>query len=121
MIKNIAFVGYPVKNIKKSREFYEGILGLIPSDEFGVVTDESVFIEYNIGQGTLAIGNMDGWNPSMDGPSAALETDNLEELIVLLKAKGVPVMLDIQSFPKCKMAIVRDPDGNQVALHQKNV
>ena len=32
-ISSIAFVGIPVTDIKRSREFYEGVLGLKVSDE----------------------------------------------------------------------------------------
>jgi catechol 2,3-dioxygenase-like lactoylglutathione lyase family enzyme len=120
MIKEIAFVGYPVKDVKKARAFYEDLLGLTPSDEFGSTTDESVFIEYNIGSSTLSIGKMDGWNPSPDGPNAALEVDNFDELMTMLKEKGVTIVLEPQTFPNCKMAVVRDPDGNQVTIHQRN-
>lgn len=120
MIKDIAFVGYPVKDIKRARAFYEGLLGLSPSDEFGPVTDESVFIEYNIGTSTFALGKMDGWDPSKDGPSAALEVDNFDELFAMLKEKGIKVRMEPMVFPNCKMGIVYDPDGNQLTLHQKN-
>jgi predicted enzyme related to lactoylglutathione lyase len=120
MIKGIAFTGYPVRDMKKARAFYEGLLGMAPSDEFGPITDESVFIEYNIGTSTLSLGNMEGWKPSRDGVTAALEVDNFDELFAILKEKGVEVVMEPQVFPSCKMGIVRDPDGNQVTLHQKN-
>ncbi len=120
MIKGIAYVGYPVRDMKKARAFYEGLLGLSPSDEFGPVTDESVFIEYNIGESTLSVGNMEEWKPSQDGVTAALEVDNFDELFALLKEKGVKVKMEPMVFPNCKMGIVHDPDGNQLTLHQKN-
>jgi catechol 2,3-dioxygenase-like lactoylglutathione lyase family enzyme len=120
MIKEIAFVGYPVKDIKKARAFYEGLLGLSPSEEFGSVTDETVFIEYNIGSSTLSLGKMEGWDPSPDGPNTALEVDNFDELMAMMKEKNVPIVLEPQTYPSCRMAVVRDPDGNQVTIHQRN-
>jgi predicted enzyme related to lactoylglutathione lyase len=117
MIKNIAFVGYPVKDIEKARAFYEGVLGLVPSEEYGT---EGPWIEYNIGSGTFAIGNMESWIPSKDGPTVAFEVDNLDELVAMLKEKEIEVTLDVQTFPSCKMAMIRDQDGNQVTLHQKS-
>lgn len=106
--------------MKKARAFYEGLLGLVPSDEFGEVNDESVYVEYRVGQATLALGNMDGWTPSKDGTCGAFETDTFEETLALLKEKGIEIVMDVQAYPNCKMAIVRDPDGNQVVLHQRN-
>lgn len=120
MIKDIAFVGYPTKDMKKAREFYEGVLGLVPSDEFGPVTEESNFIEYAVGTGTFSLGNMDKWTPSNDGPSAAFEVDNFDELISTLKEKGMKFMMEPETFPSCRMGIVYDPDGNALIIHQKN-
>ena len=59
--KNIAFTGIPVTDIKRARAFYEGVLGLKASGEFG----DGVWIEYDIGADTLAIGSVgDQWKPS---------------------------------------------------------
>src|SRR5262249_55613185 len=43
--KKIAFTGIPVTGMKRARAFYEGVLGLKVSGEFG----EGVWIEYEIG------------------------------------------------------------------------
>ena len=48
--KKIAFTGIPVTDIKRARAFYEGVLGLQVSGEFG----EGVWIEYEIGPDILA-------------------------------------------------------------------
>ena len=119
MIKSIAFTGYPTKNMKRAREFFEGLLGLVPSDEFGPVTDETKYIEYNIGEGTLMVGEMDTWLPSKDGPNIAFEVDNLPELIEQIRTFGSEVVMEQMDFPKCSMALVRDADGNLLTLHQK--
>ena len=117
MIKNIAFVCYPATDLKRARAFYEDVLGLTPSPEFGT---DGPWIEYEVGNDTFAIGSMDDWKPSKDGPSVAFETDTLEETLEKIKKSGAEIVPDTQSFPNCKMAIVRDPDGNQVIIHHKN-
>ena len=77
-IKNIAFVGIPVTDMKRAREFYEGVLGLKTSDEMG----HGKWIEYTIGDDTLAIGSVgDQWKPSADGTSVAIEMENFDEAI----------------------------------------
>lgn len=119
MIKEIAFVGYPTRNIKKSREFYEGILGLVPSNEFGPVSDESQFIEYAIGSGTFSIGNMEEWKPSKDGPCVAFEMENIDEAIAKLKENNVTFTMEKIDTPACHMAIVLDPDGNSLLIHKR--
>ncbi len=119
MIKEIAFVGYPTTNMKRSREFYEGVLGLVPTNEFGPVTDNSEFAEYTIGSGTFTLGCMPAWKPSKDGPSVAFEMENFEEAIEKLKAHHAIFTMEKIDSPVCNMAIVLDPDGNSLLIHKR--
>ena len=105
-IKNIAFVGIPVTDVKRAREFYEGVL-------------EGVWIEYEIDDGTLAIGSVgDQWKPSPDGTSVALEVDDFEGAIKSLKDAKVPFDTENVESPVCRMAVVQDPDGNKIIIHK---
>jgi predicted enzyme related to lactoylglutathione lyase len=82
--KKIAFTGIPVTDIKRARAFYEGVLKLKVSSEFG----EGVWIEYEIGPDTLAIGSVgDQWKPSEDGTSVAIEVADMDEEIERLKRR----------------------------------
>jgi catechol 2,3-dioxygenase-like lactoylglutathione lyase family enzyme len=118
MIKDIAFVAYPVTDMARARKFYEGILGLTPSEEFGG-GENGHWVEYNIGAGTLSLGVMDGWKPSADGASVSFEVDDFDKTIEKLKAENIIFALEPQSFPSCKMAIVKDPDGSGIIIHKK--
>ncbi len=114
-IKNIAFVGIPVTDIKRARSFYEGVLGLKPSAGFS----EGVWIEYEISHGTLAIGSVgDQWKPSSDGTSVALEVDDLDAAVKRLKKANVPFDTENVESPVCRMAVVQDPDGNKIIIHK---
>jgi catechol 2,3-dioxygenase-like lactoylglutathione lyase family enzyme len=114
-IKNIAFVGIPVTDMKRARKFYEGALGLKPSAEFA----EGVWIEYDLGPATLAIGSVgDQWKPSPDGTSVALEVDNFEGAMKTLKAANVPFDTENVESPGCRMAVIQDPDGNKIIIHK---
>lgn len=115
LIKDIAFVGYPVKSVAEARKFYEGILGLVPDPAF----NGDIWVEYPVGTGTLTIGSMEGWNPSKDGPSVALEVFDLVALVQKLKENNIKINMDTQDWPNCKMAMICDPDGNSMVLHQK--
>jgi predicted enzyme related to lactoylglutathione lyase len=119
MIKEIAFVGYPTTNMKKAREFYEGILGLVPTNEFGPATDESQFIEYGVGSGIFTLGCMPDWKPSKDGPCAAFEVDNFDETIKKLKDNNIAFSMEQIDTPVCNMAIALDPDGNSLLIHKR--
>src|ERR1700730_16855837 len=101
--------------MKRAREFYEGVLGLKTSDEMG----HGKWIEYAIGDGTLAIGSVgDQWKPSADGTSVAIEMENFEEAIKRLKDRQVPFAAEPFESPCCHMAVVQDPDGNKLIIHK---
>jgi predicted enzyme related to lactoylglutathione lyase len=112
-INAIAFVGIPVTNMKRAREFYEGVLGLQPDPE---MTGE-MWTEYSIGSGTLAVACIgDQWKPSDQGTSAAFEVENLEEAMARLEERQVS--FDKVDSPVCRMAVLQDPDGNKIVLHK---
>ena len=117
MIKEIAFVGSPVTDIKKAREFYEGVLGLRPT-----TTDpEAKWIEYEIGTGTFGIGDYgDTWRPSTGGTMAAFESDDVDALMARVKESGATVVMELMDSPVCRFGIVLDPDGNSLMLHKRN-
>ena len=49
----------------------------------------------------------------------ALEVTSLDDSLVAVKAAGATIANDVMEFPPCRMFIVKDPDGNQVTLHQR--
>ena len=118
MFKEIAFTVYAVTDIPKARAFYEGVLGLVPNDDFPA-TPDSMWIEYNIGPGSLSIGCSPDWKPSSDGAVAALEAIDFDAVMKKLKDAQVPFKLEPQDFPTCRMAVVYDPDKNCVCIHQR--
>jgi predicted enzyme related to lactoylglutathione lyase len=112
-VTKIAFVGIPVTEMKRAREFYEDVLGLQPDPE---MTGE-MWTEYPIGAGTLAIACIgDEWKPSDQGTSAALEVESLEDAIARLEERKT----SFQQFdsPVCRMAAIQDPDGNKIVIHK---
>jgi predicted enzyme related to lactoylglutathione lyase len=117
-IVDIAYSCYPVTDLKRARQFYEGVLGLNDARFFG--TGDTGFVEYDIGPGTLAIGNAaPDWKPSPGGGTVALEVDDFDAAIKLLKASGCAFRLEPLETPVCRMAIVSDPDGNSVTIHRR--
>lgn len=114
----IAFTCYPVTDLRRARKFYEDLLGLKESRCFG--TEETGFVEYDIGPGTLAIGNMaPEWKPSAGGGSAGLEVDDFDEAVKRLKAGGCRFYVEPMETTVCHMAVVADPDGNAVTIHRR--
>jgi predicted enzyme related to lactoylglutathione lyase len=117
MITEIAFTGIPVTDIKRAREFYGDVLGLKQSRE----SAGGMWVEYDIGGGTLAIGCFgDVWKPSADGTCIAFEVDDLDAEIKRFKSKGVKfAMEEVMDTPACRFTIILDPDGNPVMIHKR--
>jgi len=119
MIKKVAFFAYGISNIKKSRPFYEGFLGLKSGTEFPA-KDDSEYIEYDIEDGnTLAIGVSDQWPPSETGASIAFEVEDLDMWLKKIKDKKIKIASGPHDFPGCRMVVIMDPDKNKMTLHHK--
>ena len=118
-VKEIAFTGYPVTDIARARGFYEQTLALKSAAVFE--HEGRFWIEYEVGASTLAISNMspDKWKPSSDGPCAALEVADFPAAIAALRAAGTAFLIEPMDSGVCHMAIVADPDGNSLCIHQR--
>ncbi len=119
MITKVAFFAYGVSDIKKSRAFYEGFLGLKSGTEFPA-KDDTIFIEYALPDGnSLAIGVSEQWPPSPIGASIVFEVDDLDTWVKKTKEQNIPVKSGPHDFPTCKSLVLEDPDKNPICLHQK--
>lgn len=116
-VEEIAFSVYPVTDIARSKEFYEGILGLECTMDHEM--EEAHWVEYDIGAGTLALGKAPGMEPSSTGCSVSLEVDDFDKAIEELKEAGVEIHFGPLETSVCHMAFVKDPDGNSVGIHRR--
>jgi catechol 2,3-dioxygenase-like lactoylglutathione lyase family enzyme len=117
-VNEFAFVGYPTTDKQRARDFYEGVLGLKPTMDMD--QDGNYWIEYEIGTSTLGISSY--WKPAgapQMGPVAALEVENFDETIAMLKGKGVRFAEEAVSNV-CRMSCALDPDGNGIWIHKRN-
>jgi predicted enzyme related to lactoylglutathione lyase len=114
-IKELAFVYHAVTDIPRARQFYEGFLGLKTGMqiEFG---PGQWWIEYDIAGQALAISNA---MPGTPAASLTLEVANLDDSLATARAANVPIAFEVMEFPPCRIFGIKDPDGNQVGLHQR--
>jgi predicted enzyme related to lactoylglutathione lyase len=119
-VNEVAFIAYPVTDIKRARDFYEKLLGLVPG-EFDQEIEGmpgKYWIEYEVGNVTFAISNT--WEPSgQSGPSVAFEVQNLTETVSDLKKAGVTFFEENFETPVCSFALIADPDGNAITIHKR--
>ena len=117
-ITEIAFVGYPVTDVARARDFYERILGLQLGEIVEEIGNGQHWIEYDIGGQTLAISNT--WPPSgQSGPTLALEVDDFAASMQKLKEDGVTIVMEKMDTPVCEFGLITDPDGNSLMIHQR--
>ncbi len=117
MFLKVAFTMYPVRDGARARKFYEETLGFTRGSDSG---EDATWTEYDMpGGGCLALWQTDRMEPSADaGGSIAFEVSDLDALLERLRAEGVAFDGDIIQSPVCRMAVILDPDGNSLILHQ---
>ncbi|MGH7558482.1 MAG: VOC family protein [Gemmatimonadota bacterium] len=49
----------------------------------------------------------------------ALAVEDVSDSVEELRGKGVPIAMEPIETPVCFMAVVTDPDGNQILIHQR--
>lgn len=120
-IKHAAFTGYPAVDLLEARRFYGEILGLRESTSFAAEGEPLHWLEFDIPGGhTLAIAEAsEMWQPSEHGGGLSFEMEDLDAAVAKLEAEGVKIALPVQDFPYCRMALIADPSGNTICLHQK--
>src|SRR5687767_1271537 len=114
-VQSLAFVGIPVTDLQRARGFYEGVLGLSVAEEMM----GGKWIEYDLGNNTLAIASVGPqWTPSDQGTGAALEVEDFDGAVKSLKERDIKFAVEPFESPCCRMAIIQDPDGNNIVIHK---
>jgi catechol 2,3-dioxygenase-like lactoylglutathione lyase family enzyme len=111
-IARMAFTMYPVTDMERALAFYRDALGLRPD---GLASD--YWVEFDVDGTTFGIGNFEQVGTPGSAQSLALEVADLTAFRAALAARGVDASepLDLTA---CRISVVRDPDGNQIWLHE---
>ncbi len=117
-IVEFAFIAYPATNRKRSRAFYEEVLGLTAG--MCIEENEQFWIEYEVGPHTLGIGNEPFLKASPEGPQLVFEVEDFDEAIEHLRKHNIRFTVEPFDLPNCRAAVVLDPDGNSIGIHRRN-
>lgn len=120
MITGMAFVAQPTRNLEAAKKFYGEVLGLAA----GAVSPSGNWVEFTTPDGAVIA--LDGITPEMSDKASvflALESDDIRADFARMKAAGATVAREpwTNTCPEgdvCHMAVLLDPDGNTVLLHQ---
>jgi predicted enzyme related to lactoylglutathione lyase len=113
----VDFVSYSVPDMDRSEAFYRDMLGLdieVPRGKPG--TRASGYMEFDAGG--IAIGLVALPEPHKNA-IVALAVEDVSAAVEELRGKGVPIVMEPLETPVCFMAVVADPDGNQILIHQR--
>jgi predicted enzyme related to lactoylglutathione lyase len=115
-IERTDFLGVPVRDVARSREFYGGLLGLRESTSGG-----DRWAEFETGNLTLGVFAPEAMGRTFEPSPApvALCVPNVDEARRRLEEAGVEFESETIDSGVCHMAFFRDPDGNALMLHRR--
>jgi predicted enzyme related to lactoylglutathione lyase len=101
----------------KAEVFWRGLLGLdveVPRGDPG--TRSNGYMELDAGGVAIGLVALPQTQPN---GIVALAVDDVGEAVEELRRNGVTIAMETIESPVCWMAVVADPDGNQVLLHRR--
>jgi predicted enzyme related to lactoylglutathione lyase len=114
-VEHVDFIAVPTRDVPRAKHFYGELLGLEHEK------DTPAGAEYRAGQVTLAI-----WSPESQGmefapnPAGfALRVPDVAEAQRELEEHGIEFDMATFDTGVCHMALMHDPDGNQILLHRR--
>ena len=113
----VDFVSYSVTDMERSEAFYRDVLGLeieVPRGAPG--TRAAGFMEFDAGGTTIGRVILPQLHPNA---IVALAVEDVGAAVEELRGQDVPINMEPIETPVCFMAVVADPDGNQILLHQR--
>ncbi|HET6363272.1 MAG TPA: VOC family protein [Gemmatimonadota bacterium] len=115
--KAVDFVSFSVTDMDRAEAFWRDVIGLeveVPRGEPG--TRGNGYMELDAGGVAIGLVTMPQTHPNA---VVALAVDHVGEAVEELRGKGVPISMEAIETPVCYMAVIEDPDGNKVLLHQR--
>jgi predicted enzyme related to lactoylglutathione lyase len=112
-VRAVDFVVVNVSDVDRALAFYRETLGMT----FPLTEDSAHWKELDTPPVALAL-RLDAGNPGVNA-AVALAVDDLSAAVEELRAKGVPILLEPYETDVCYTAMIGDPDGNLLLLHQR--
>ncbi|HET9333183.1 MAG TPA: VOC family protein [Gemmatimonadota bacterium] len=115
--KAVDFISYSVTDMDRSEAFWRDVLGLDVEVARGKPgTRANGYMELDAGGVAIGLVAMPQPHPNA---IVALAVDHVGEAVGELRSKGIEISMDTIETPVCWMAVVADPDGNRILLHQR--
>lgn len=117
--KAVDFISCTVSDLETSVEFYRDTLGLgleYHNEDIG-------WAEFGARPTTIALGEAGDdfpMTPGGGGITVALAVDDVAAAVEELREDGHEIRMGFVDTGVCDMAMVEDPDGNPIMLHQRH-
>ena len=117
LITGTDFLAISSKDFDESVDFYENVLGLEKSKQWGDMPG----IEFETGNLTIAIMQSDGFGLEFKPNTHPLEfhVDDFEAAKAELESRGVKFEGETLDSGVCNQAFFSDPSGNSLAIHNR--
>ena len=119
-VRSLRLIHSPTPAWEEVRAFYRDLLGLEETGGWDLPGDRGSFLA--AGPGEIEVMEQDaaalGIVPPGAGPwHLALEVENVDAAVETLRARGVPIVSEVQARPwGTRDCVIRDPAGNAVLL-----
>jgi catechol 2,3-dioxygenase-like lactoylglutathione lyase family enzyme len=115
LISGTDFLTIPAKDIDAAVDFYENVLGLERSKQWGSMPA----FEFETGNLTIAVMQSDAFGIEFQANNHPLEfhVDDFEGARAELESRGVEFKGDTLDSGVCWQAFFEDPSGNTLAIH----
>jgi predicted enzyme related to lactoylglutathione lyase len=117
LVTGVDFTVLPTKDFDRAVDFYENVLGLERSKQWG----EMPAHEFETGNLTIALVDMSTFGQEFSPHRAplAFRVDDVAAARAELESRGVQFMGDTIDSGVCHQAIFEDPDGNALDIHHR--
>ncbi len=113
-VLGIDFTFFAVSDMQKSLTFYRDVLGI----PLACLVHEGTWAEFEINPGTLVLGQgYDFIHPG--GGTVALAVADAKAALEELEQAEIRPLSPLGESAVCFWAIIADPDGNRVIIHQR--
>ena len=116
-IRAVDFVMYSAKNMRRMRSFYQNLFGLKRGSEWNVG-----WSEFTTEPVTLCLDGPDKGEKKSEwegSPFIGLAVDDIDAAIAECRRRKVKVLIPPRESRVCWMALIADPEGNRICLHQR--
>jgi predicted enzyme related to lactoylglutathione lyase len=116
-VTGVDFITVPTQDFARASEFYENVLGLERSKQWG----QMPALEFETGSLTIAVMQSDAFGLEFNPHThpIALQVDDVAAAREELEGKGVTFPADTIDSGVCHMAHFSDPDGNSLMFHHR--